>query len=349
MANSKQIQFYGIYFDGRSSQAQEVQCAIDHGQVKISSRAGLPYLNIPLEQCVLTAPLGSSRRFLKCAGGERLQVDEPAVLSFLDEHLCSHRGLRVVHLMESHWRLVATCMAGLVFCVWAFMVFAIPHLAKRVALATPAGLMDRISKDSLEILDKRFFTTSALAPGRQDEVQRIFRPLCEDFAPDQGCTLVVRKGGSIGANAFALPSGLVIVTDELVDFVESDDELAGVFAHELIHVKEHHGLRHVVQQAGVFMLISTLLGDMASLTSLGSAMPMMLVESGYSRLFEQEADEMASLYFLEKGRSVKPYKEMLYRLTKDQDLPGVASFLASHPGAESRRQAIEEVERTYSH
>lgn len=214
-------------------------------------------------------------------------------------------------------------------------------------MATPAGLMDSLSDDTMGFLDKRFFAISGLDQGRQDEVRKIFMTLCEDFIPNQQCDLVFRKGGAVGANAFALPSGLIIVTDELVDFAESNGELEGILAHELVHVKERHGLRHVLQQAGVFMVISTLLGDMASLTSLGSTMPMMLVESGYSRKFEQEADEDACLYFLERGRSVEPYKEVLYRLTKDRHLPAVAAFLASHPDPEKRRDAIEECERRY--
>lgn len=112
--------------------AQEVLCVIAHGQVEIRSQAGEQLLNTSLKQSVLTPPLGSSSRFLKFAGGERLQVDNKIVLAFLDEHLRSHLGLQFVNLIESHWRLVAVCMAGLVVCVWAFMVFALPQFAKRL-------------------------------------------------------------------------------------------------------------------------------------------------------------------------------------------------------------------------
>ncbi len=343
--DGQRCEFVGIYFDGRSSRSHEVTCVIAHGRLAMSNEAGEQLLNIPLEQSVLTPPLGTSRRFLKFVGGGRLQVDNPEVLTFLEEHLRSHLGLQFVHLIESHWRLVAACVAGLVVCVWAFMVFAIPQFAQKVAMATPAGLMDRISDDTLEFLDKRFFTQSGLDKGRQDELRQIFVKICGDFLPNQDCTLIFRQGGDIGANAFALPSGLVIVTDELVDFAKSNDELEGILAHELVHVKERHGLRHVLQQAGVFMVISTLLGDMASLTSLGSTLPMMLVESGYSRKFEQEADAKACRYFLDRDRSIEPYKEVLYRLTKDRHIPAVAAFLASHPDPDRRRKAIEECER----
>lgn len=346
MSNSERIDFQGVYFDGVSSQAQEVHCALGIDQVTISNLAGDTLLQVALAQCNLTPPLGAGRRFLKFPDGERLQVSESAV-SFLDEHLRSHLGLQFVHVIESHWRLVAASMAGLVFCVWAFMAFAIPLLAEKVAMATPATLMNSASEDAMAFLDKRFFALSELSTSRQGEVRNIFMTLCDDFAPVQGCALVFRKGGAIGANALALPSGLVVITDELVDFAISNEELEGVLAHELVHVKERHGLRRVFQQAGVFMLISTLLGDVASLTSLGSTLPMILVESGYSRKFERQADADACRYFLAGGRSIKPFKDVLYRLTKDQHLPAMASFLASHPDPEQRLQFIEEFERLY--
>lgn len=347
MRHLERLEFHGLFFDGRSSEARKVRCSIERDTVQIKSQAGEAVVNSPLGQCDLTPPLGSSRRFLKFAGGERLQVDDPAVLSFLDVHLGSSRGLHFVHLIESHWRLVAVSLAGLVLCVWVFTAFAIPSLARKIALATPIALMDQISHDALELLDKRFFAPSGVAPARQEEVKAVFGRLSDGFNMAQEGELVFRKGGKIGANAFALPSGLVIITDELVDFARNDVELEGILAHELVHVRERHGLRHVIQQAGVFMLMSTLLGDMTSLTSLGSTIPMMLVESGYSREFEQEADERACLYFLERGRSVQPYKEVLYRLTKDKDLPALAAFLASHPNPEVRQNSLEDIEKRY--
>jgi predicted Zn-dependent protease len=41
-------------------------------------------------------------------------------------------------------------------------------------------------------------------------------------------------------NAFALPGGYIYVYRGLLDYVESDDELAAILAHELTHVCEHH-------------------------------------------------------------------------------------------------------------
>ncbi|HLO97282.1 MAG TPA: M48 family metalloprotease [Fimbriimonas sp.] len=41
-------------------------------------------------------------------------------------------------------------------------------------------------------------------------------------------------------NAFSLPGGSIYVYQGLVDFVQSDDELAGVLAHEICHASQRH-------------------------------------------------------------------------------------------------------------
>jgi Zn-dependent protease with chaperone function len=44
-------------------------------------------------------------------------------------------------------------------------------------------------------------------------------------------------------NAFALPGGFIYVYKGLLDQVESDDELAGVLAHEITHADHHHAMK----------------------------------------------------------------------------------------------------------
>ena len=41
-------------------------------------------------------------------------------------------------------------------------------------------------------------------------------------------------------NAMSLPGGYIYVNSGLLDFVKSDDELAGVLAHEIAHCAHHH-------------------------------------------------------------------------------------------------------------
>jgi predicted Zn-dependent protease len=44
-------------------------------------------------------------------------------------------------------------------------------------------------------------------------------------------------------NAYSLPGGYIYVTKGLYDYVQSDDELAGVLGHEIMHAAHHHVVR----------------------------------------------------------------------------------------------------------
>ncbi|KAH2840384.1 hypothetical protein KXW36_001407, partial [Aspergillus fumigatus] len=64
-------------------------------------------------------------------------------------------------------------------------------------------------------------------------------------------------------NAFALPGGKVFVLQGLLDKAESPDELAGILAHELGHLKHHDNMRGLIYNGGTSFLIG-LLFDLTS-------------------------------------------------------------------------------------
>ena len=76
---------------------------------------------------------------------------------------------------------------------------------------------------------------------------------------------------ALKANAFALPSGIVVLTDELEALAQHDDELSAVFAHEIGHVVHRHSMRMVIQHSASALLMLGLLGDVNSATSVVAA------------------------------------------------------------------------------
>src|SRR2546426_11641338 len=85
-------------------------------------------------------------------------------------------------------------------------------------------------------------------------------------------------------------------------------------AHEFVSVRHRHGLRQALQAAGLAALISALAGDAVSITSLAATLPMILLQSGYSREFEDEADSYAFQRLKEIGLSPKAFAEIMTRL-----------------------------------
>ncbi|MFD2271073.1 M48 family metallopeptidase [Undibacterium arcticum] len=83
----------------------------------------------------------------------------------------------------------------------------------------------------------------------------------------QGSAMVyelVFRHSNIGPNAFALPNGTIILTDQLVMLARNDPAVLAVLAHELGHLQQRHSLRRVFQTVGVGVAIHFMLGDVST-------------------------------------------------------------------------------------
>jgi Zn-dependent protease with chaperone function len=183
---------------------------------------------------------------------------------------------------------------------------------------------------------------SALPGKRVEAIRRIFRDVAREAAIGDGARILFRGGGPLGANAVALPAGIVVVTDELVSLAKDNGEIAAVLAHEAGHVRGRHGLRHLLQNSMTVLLVSAATGDLASISSLAAAAPTMLVDAKYSRDFEREADAAAARYLRSRGIPLRKYADILSRMEADRERYGkgersrVSGYLSTHPSVRER-------------
>jgi Zn-dependent protease with chaperone function len=338
------IEFRGTYFDGRSSKAYPVSVLFNGSQLRIEGEGSSLRLDFPFRECTLTPPLGKTARTIRLPGGAQCETTDLQAVRALERETGRNTGMRLVHALESRWKTVAVSFIGLVVCVWAFMAHGIPYLAEKAAYAVPIDLTESMSNEALEMLDERVLEPSELEPERAAELREAFSVLAEDVDSGHWYRLEFRQGAVVGPNAFALPSGLIVMTDELVELAENDRELEGVLLHEMGHVEERHGLRSIIQNAGVFLLISALVGDVASISSTAASLPTLLAQTGYSRQFEREADEFAVGHFVRRGWSAAPLRDILLRMSEGApSFPG-ESILSTHPVMSERIRHIEEME-----
>jgi predicted Zn-dependent protease len=162
-------------------------------------------------------------------------------------------------------------------------------------------------------------------------------------------------------NAFAGPSGFIFVTKGALRSMQTEDELAGVLAHEIAHVN----LRHpelAAQRAADKEGLSKYASAFTSLLSLGAALtgrqkaaelakeagPVfgktvtgLAAEfaNGYSRDEEFAADKTAVEFVTRAGVGYDPnaFKAFISRLPA-----GNTSAYGTHPGLEGRLKAIED-------
>jgi Zn-dependent protease with chaperone function len=263
----------------------------------------------------------------------------------LERITARNQGMRGVDFLENHWPWVSLITVVLLACIAAITYFGIPAAARAAANFIPPQLMEGISAQALQQIDAHFLKTSRLTPQRKYALQALVPVLEPDFNPLFKYHLEFREGGPLGANALALPSGAIVITDELVGLAKDDKEIASVLAHEMAHVDKRHALRGILQDAGVFLLISILVGDVNSITSIAASLPTLLVESGYSRQFETEADETAGKWLIRKGWGTKPFRDILQRLAEHHgDFPG-PTWLSSHPDTTERIAHLRTLEK----
>ena len=336
------ITFQGAYFDGKSSKAYPVTFTFS-GQLLHILLENETSLLIPVLDCTIMPPIGKAHRIIKLPSGAQIETTDEKAIADLEMNSRSNSGMRLVYYFENRWKAVATALLGLAFFVWAFITLGIPVLAKKIAYSIPPEMTEKVSKQTMRILDNGLMKPSELSNEKIEELQKVFTRLHNSAI---NYRLEFRKSPEIGPNAFALPSGIIIMTDELVKLAHDNRELEGILLHEMTHVEKRHSLRTVIQNAGAFLIISALIGDIASISSTAGALPMILTQSGYSRIFEQEADKYAVLYFIQKGWSTKPYQDILLRITKDApNYPG-NSFFSSHPLTKERVKYIQDFEKS---
>lgn len=300
----------GHLFDGKTSALHEATLFFDE-RGNIESDRDLPAPS-SFKQIRISDRVGNTPRTITFPGGELFETVEHDVLNeIMQQH---GRGESRLHRFESSTQYVVCALVLLVAFFTFGSIWGIPWLSTKIAYALPAEINTYIAHGALETLDRRIFKQSTLDKQRQSELTKSFNDLIPDG--EQGFTynLVFRAGGYIGANAFALPDGTVIITDELVELAEHDDEIIAVLLHEIGHVEHRHGLRSIINHAGLTALILTVTGDVSAAGGMVLALPNVLLESSYSRDLEWEADTYSLEYMQNHNIAPEHFANFMQRL-----------------------------------
>jgi beta-barrel assembly-enhancing protease len=156
-------------------------------------------------------------------------------------------------------------------------------------------------------------------------------------------------------NAFALPGGYMYVNRGLVEAAESEDQLAGVLAHEMAHVALRHGTHQVsrayVAQAGLGIL-GGLLGSRdrrsADLVSAVGGLGLNALFLRYSRDAEEEADVVGAQMIARAGYDPEDMARFFDKLAAmSQSQPGrLDRFFSDHPAPAGRATRIRQEARS---
>lgn len=200
----------------------------------------------------------------------------------IEAQIPANSNNRFVHRLESRLKYVVFTLLFVLLFSWGFIQFGIPALSKSIAFSLPSSISQSIASGALELLDKWAFSESELPEQRRAElVEKMIKVLPENSGYD--FDLVFRKGNAFGANAFALPDGTIVFTDEIINLSQHDDELVSVMAHEVGHVIHRHNLRNLIRGSGLAVVLVAVTDDVSTSSSLLLALPTLMVEANYSQ------------------------------------------------------------------
>ncbi|RBA23895.1 M48 family metallopeptidase [Herminiimonas fonticola] len=314
------------YFDGKTSRVHRVTLSVTEGIARISGDA---------ERAAPIAELRVSERTRN--GFRKVTFPDDAYLEINDasefDALLAETGYRdsAVVRMQQSWRSAFIGLIATIAILVLGYLYALPIAANLVAKAIPESVERSISTGTLEFLDKRILAPSQLPAARREAINKHFQMMVppKDGAPSY--EIIFRKS-KIGPNAFALPSGQIIMTDELVKLMDNDEQVMGVLAHELGHLHERHLMRRIVQSSAIGAVVTVIFGDVSSIIV---TVPTLMLDMKYSRDAEREADDYAIAMMKANGIPLSQLSASFERMkTKEGEAP--PPYLSSHPSTDER-------------
>lgn len=326
----------GHFMDGRRSRTIEAELVLQGDRFRL--RGGEHDLGT-LADTRIDARLSSLPRNIDFPDGARFETLDHDVV---DTWLRAQRGAAgslgaQLHRLEGSLPMVAALLALVVAGIGWLLWFGIPLAAGVVAERLDPEIVERLSGNVLAQLDEGVLAPSRLGIDRRGGIRDRFAMAVEQLPQAPEYRLVFRRGM---LNALALPDGTVVLTDELIEFTEDDDEIIGVLLHELGHIDRRHALRQVLQGSAASLLWLLVTGDVSS-TSVLAAMPAALAQLSYSRALEREADEWAVRSMQQLDLDPGALADFLERLGERTDERPPA-WLSTHPDPNARAQRLRE-------
>ena len=343
------IRISGKYFDGRTSAKKLVILEIrESGRWALLDEEDSAIIKQGERFKANVSPrLAQTPRYLNFSEDDTFETEDNERVDQALKLVRKVHWSSLVHVLESRFRYVFAACILFVLVAFTSIKYGIPVAATLIADQIPGTILQKTGEQTLSALDRTFLSPSQLNPDRVRQVRHHLQSAVEQY-PDLELIIVFRKGGPVGPNAFALPSGHVVFTDELVQLAEDDNELLSILAHEIGHIQYRHGLRRLIQDSILSFAILSVTGDASGVSELFLGLPVVFTELGYSRKFELEADLFARDFMIANSIDLHHFADILLRIDKEEDpshkkynehehSPGKWSgYLSTHPDTRER-------------
>jgi Zn-dependent protease with chaperone function len=324
------------YFDGRTTRVHAVELSLAGQELLIEGTD--VKLRIPFGEVMVDERLGRAPRRLRLKNGAFCEVRNLAALDDLLS-LTAHRD-GWVDRMQRHQRFILLSCAMFAMLVAAAYRWGLPWAAAMGARRLPPAVGKTLSEQTLNLLDGSILMPSKIDAGRERALSTKFHALRLPQGGTPDSMLLFRRSPQLGANAFTLPDGTIILLDDLMTQIDSDPQLLAVLSHELGHVHGRHSLQLMLQSSAVGAFWTFYVGDISGLLA---AAPAAVVQARYSQDLERQADDYAAALLVHNGMSPALLADALKTLTASHPGSSQPGYLSSHPSTDERMRRLRAV------
>jgi Zn-dependent protease with chaperone function len=321
------------YFDGRSTRVRAVDLSVVGEDLVIAGED--IDLRVPFALVKVDERLGRAPRRLRFPDGTFCEVRD---LDALDTLLSStaHRDAWVDRMQRHvHFALFAT-IACVALAAVAYK-WGLPWAAAQGARHLPPAVGRAISVQTLKILDSKIFSLSKIGGERQLALRAKLHALQLPEGGNPDSELLFRSSPLLGANAFTLPDGTIVVLDDLIKSIDDDQQILAVFAHELGHARGRHSLHLLLHSSAVGAFWTIYVGDISTLLA---AAPTALLHASYSQDLERQADDYGAAVLAHNGMSPALLADALKKLAASRAGTSAEGYLSSHPSTDERMRHL---------
>ena len=330
---------FGCYYYPNSSQHIKSYAHLSHEQITLVDSENTTLLSSTLDDCQLDSPLPGMASELNFAdGGRFIPQDVEFRWPFaLKEHGLSER-------LEKNKILIVASVLLIPLLLWLILYRLIPSVAVYSVNLAPGSTIETMGEQTLSVIEKVALEPSQLSTNKQSEIQQQWRLMLNSLNLDSAkFRLSFYQSDYFSANAFALPNGQVVVTDELVDLLKNDpDALRAILLHEIGHVQHHHSIRLAAQAAASTVVFAVIFGDLEGILEVVLGSGSSFLQQAFSRDMEQEADVYAIKNLLKLGYSNHDFADAIEALENNLKAQEGTyddtwlKYLSTHPSSQER-------------
>jgi Zn-dependent protease with chaperone function len=326
------------YFDGHSTRVKKVALRID-GQTLFISGEDIER-QVPFSEVEVDERLGRAPRRLRFRDGAFCEVRDLDALDGLLSSAAHRDGW--VDRTQRRARSVLVCLAAVVVLAFAGYKWVLPWAAGKAAMKVPEVVSRQLSVATLQVLDGKILLPSTLPEARRRELSDEFYDLHLPGSGRPQEVLLFRRSPQLGANAFTLPDGTIIILDDLVRVVDDNQQILAAMAHELGHAHGRHGLQLLLQSSVLGTFLAFYVGDFSSVLAVA---PATLLHARYSRELEEQADDYAVTVLRFNGMPPALLADALKKLAASHQGNVDMGYMSTHPAIDERVRHLYAVSR----